>query len=219
MKTIAAQPNLVEQVADAIFEAVLNGQLKPGERVIQEQIALTLGVSRQPVQQALMLMRTQGLLVDAPGRGLMVPVLDLSHVEHVYQVRASLEALSCRLAVSRLTDQDIKRGQALIDRGRQVAEKGPVPKMIAADIAFHTFLYEISGNPLLATTMAPHLVYTQRVMGEVLLKDQEPRDIWGQHDAIWSAIVERNAQKAEELVQSHLLNACRYMVDRMQRLA
>lgn len=216
MKPLALQPNLVEQVKDAIFEAVLAGRFQPSERVIQEQIAQNLGVSRQPVQQALLLLRNQGVLVDAPGRGLMVPVLDLSHVVHVYEIRAQLEALACQRAVERLSDVDIQSGDNLLEQGRSAIESGTVPRMIAADIAFHEFLYRASGNPLIATTMAPHLVYTQRVMGEVLLKDQEPRDIWGQHEAIWQAIRRRDAAQAQNLVQSHLLNACNYMVQRLQ---
>ena len=66
MKVIATQPKLVEQVHEAIVSDISAGKLKPGERIIQEQIAQVLGVSRQPVQQALLLLRNQGLLRDAP---------------------------------------------------------------------------------------------------------------------------------------------------------
>lgn len=69
MKAIASTPNLVEQVRNAILDEVTAGKIGPGERIIQEQIAQALGVSRQPVQQALALLRNQGVLQDAPGRG------------------------------------------------------------------------------------------------------------------------------------------------------
>ncbi|MCP6484450.1 GntR family transcriptional regulator, partial [Klebsiella pneumoniae] len=72
--------------------------LAPGERVIQEQLAQALGVSRQPVQQALMLLRNQGVLQDAPGRGLIVAPLDPEHVGHMYDMRAVIEGLACRRA-------------------------------------------------------------------------------------------------------------------------
>ena len=72
MKALSLQPNLVEQVRDAILEDIAEGTLAPGDRVIQEQVAQALGVSRQPVQQALLLLRGQGVLLDAPGRGLLV---------------------------------------------------------------------------------------------------------------------------------------------------
>ena len=70
MKSLAVQPNLVELVQDAIVAEIASGQLAPGARIIQEQIAKDLGVSRQPVQQALLLLRNLGVLSEAPGRGL-----------------------------------------------------------------------------------------------------------------------------------------------------
>ena len=98
MKAIALAPNLVEQVRDAILSEVASGQLAPGVRIIQEQIAKTLGVSRQPVQQALALLRNQGVLRDAAGRGLEVAPLEPDQVKHMYDMRAVIEGLACRLA-------------------------------------------------------------------------------------------------------------------------
>ena len=93
MKTLTTQPNLVEQVRDAILEEIATGQFAPGDRIIQEQIAQALGVSRQPVQQALVLLRNQGVLKDAPGRGLLVAQLDPDYVQHMYDMRAVIEGM------------------------------------------------------------------------------------------------------------------------------
>lgn len=215
MKALSVQPNLVEQVRDALLDEVVSGQLKPGERIIQEQIAQALGVSRQPVQQALMLLRNQGLLQDAPGRGLIVAQLDPVHVRHIYEIRAAIEGLACRNAAERLTDADLPQGDALVQAGRQAVASGTVARMIAADIRFHEFLYTLAGNPLIASTMSAHLSYTQRVMGEVLVKDQQPRDIWDQHEAIWQAIRERDATRAQSLASQHLMQACEFMIARL----
>ncbi|MGA1253059.1 MAG: GntR family transcriptional regulator, partial [Burkholderiaceae bacterium] len=132
MKTITQTPNLVEQVRDALLSEITSGQLKPGERIIQEQIAQALGVSRQPVQQALLLLRNQGVLRDAGGRGLIVSPLDPDHVEHVYQIRAAIEAMACRLAAQKSTEHARKHGATLIEAGRKAVASGSVPKMIAA---------------------------------------------------------------------------------------
>jgi len=95
MKTIAPQPNLVDQVKEALLEEVLSGRIKPGERVIQEQIAQALGVSRQPVQQAFLLLRNQGLFEEAVGRGVVVAHLNPKHVRDVYDIRAAIEGMAC----------------------------------------------------------------------------------------------------------------------------
>ncbi|CAG9181125.1 GntR family transcriptional regulator [Cupriavidus pinatubonensis] len=219
MKALTAQPNLVEQVHDALLDEIASGQLSPGERIIQEQIAQVLGVSRQPVQQALLLLRNQGVLRDAPGRGLIVAPLDPDHVKHIYEMRAAIEGLACRLAAAQGAELARKQGAALIEAGRKAVASGSVPKMIAADIRFHEFLYQLSGNPLIAPAMATHLTYTQRVMGEVLVRDQKPRDIWDQHAAILEAIVVGNTEEAEYLARQHLILASDFMVSRLRQLA
>jgi len=218
MKAISLQPNLVDQVKDALLEEITSGKLSPGERIIQEQIAQALGVSRQPVQQALLLLRNQGVLKDAGGRGLIVAPLDADHVAHIYEMRAVIEGLACRLAATHRAEQARKQGEAIIEAGRKAVASGSVAKMIAADIRFHEFLYSLSGNPLIGPAMDTHLTYTQRVMGEVLVQDQEPRDIWDQHAKILAAIVSGKAELAEKLAKEHLMQASHFMVSRLKTL-
>ena len=169
MKAIASTPNLVEQVRNAILDEVTAGKIGPGERIIQEQIAQALGVSRQPVQQALALLRNQGVLQDAPGRGLIVTPLDPEHAQQMYDVRAVLEGLASRQAAEKNAALAAKQGPGLLEAGRKAVASGAVAKMIAADIRFHEFLYTLSGNELIAPALATHLTYTQRMMGEVLI--------------------------------------------------
>jgi DNA-binding GntR family transcriptional regulator len=216
MKVIATQPNLVDQVKDALLAEIASGKMSPGERIIQEQIAQALGVSRQPVQQALLLLRNQGVLQDAPGRGLIVAPLDADHVAHIYEMRAAIEGMACRLAAGSINEQTMKQGEAIVAQGRKAVASGVISKMIAADIKFHEFLYSLSGNPLIGPAMATHLTYTQRVMGEVLMEDQEPRDIWDQHAKILEAIGKGKADLAEKLAKEHLTHASHFMVSRLK---
>lgn len=216
MKALTTQPNLVEQVRDAILEEITSGALAPGDRIIQEQIAQALGVSRQPVQQALVLLRNQGVLQDAPGRGLLVAPLDPNYVQHMYDVRAAIEGLAARRAAELGAERAGKAGPALIEAGRKAVAAGSVARMIAADMRFHEFIYALSGNPLIAPALETHLTYTQRVMGEVLVRDEKPRDIWDQHEAIMKAIAKGDAERAETLLRSHLTQASGFMVARLR---
>ena len=219
MKPLSAPPNRVEQVRDAILEEITSGRLPAGERVIQEQIAQALGVSRQPVQQALLLLRRQGLLVDAPGRGLEVAPIDTGHVRHMYDLRAAIEGLAARCAAQDAADRAARQGPALIDAGRKAVASGSIARMIGADMRFHQFICELSGNPLVAAAMATHWTATQRVMGEVLNRDEKPRDIWDQHERILQAVVRGDADRAEALARQHITQASGFMVTRLQALA
>jgi DNA-binding GntR family transcriptional regulator len=216
MKALTVQPNLVEQVRAALLGEITSGQLAPGDRIIQEQIAQALGVSRQPVQQALLLLRNEGVLKDAPGRGLIVSPLLADEVRHMYNMRAVIEGLASRLAAEQNGQRAAKQGPTLIEAGRKAVASGSVAKMVAADMRFHEFIYGLSDNPLIGPAMAAHWTHTQRVMGEVLMKDETPRDIWDQHAAILAAIVDGDAPRAEKLALRHITEAARFMVTRLR---
>ena len=216
MNILDAQPKLVEQVHGAILAEIAEGKLLPGARIIQEQIAHDLGVSRQPVQQALFLLRNQGVLRDAPGRGLIVAPMDLDYVENMYEMRAVIEGLACRRAAQMNAERARKQGPALIRSGRSAVKQGSVAALIAADMKFHAFIYELSENPLIAPAMEAHWSYTQRVMGEVLMRDEKPRDIWDQHEAILEAIGAGKAPIAENAAREHITQASWFMVQRLR---
>lgn len=215
MKMLKLQPTLVDQVHQAILTEIAEGKLPPGARIIQEQIAQELGVSRQPVQQALTLLRNQGVLSDAPGRGLQVAPLDLEAVRHMYDVRAVIEGLAFRKAAESTAQQDKRKGAALIKAGRKAVASGSVSAMIEADMAFHDFVYGLCGNPMVGPAMETHWTNTQRVMGEVLMRDNKPRDIWDQHEALLAAILDGNGERAEALARQHIQAAADFMIERL----
>ena len=215
MKILSIQPNLVEQVHEAILLEISSGKLTPGTRIIQEQIATELGVSRQPVQQALLLLRNQGLLSDAPGRGLIVAPLDPDHIRHMYDVRAVIEGLAFRKAAINNSETAKRVGPSFINKGRKAAQSGSVSELIAADMAFHHFVYSLSENLLVAPAMDTHWTYTQRVMGEVLMRDEKPRDIWDQHEALLQAIISGDGALAEKHAQEHILAAADFIIERI----
>ena len=215
VKILSVQPNLVEQVHEAILLEISSGKLAPGSRIIQEQIATELGVSRQPVQQALLLLRNQGLLRDAPGRGLIVAPLDPDHIRQMYDVRAVIEGLAFRKAALNNAAAAKREGPDFITKGRQAAQTGSVSELIAADMAFHHFVYSLSENLLVAPTMDTHWTYTQRVMGEVLMRDEKPRDIWDQHEALLQSIISGDADAAELHAREHILAAADFIIARI----
>lgn len=217
MKVLATQPNLAEQVRKAIVSEIASGKLKPGERIIQEHIAQVLGVSRQPVQQALLLLKNQGVLRDAAGRGLIVTSLDPKQVRQMYDIRAVIEGLAFRKAAENNPERATKLGPALIQNGRRSVTSRSVAQMIAADIKFHDFIYALSENPLIAPSMEVQWTNTQRVMGEVLMRDETPRDIWDQHEALLQAVMAGDAAAAETLARQHITQAADFMIERLHR--
>lgn len=216
MKILETQPKLVEQVHKAILAEIAEGKLRPGERIIQEQIAQELGVSRQPVQQALVLLRNQGVLRDAPGRGLLVAPLDPQFVRQMYEMRAVIEGLAFRKAAENFTESAKTRGEQLLAAGREAVRKNSVSDMIAADMAFHTFIYDLADNPLISPAMETQWVNTQRVMGSVFLSADKPRDIWDEHEAMLKLVASGDGVRAEQAARRHLEVAADFMIERLR---
>jgi DNA-binding GntR family transcriptional regulator len=204
-------------VYEAILSEIMEGKLPPNSRLIQDELAESYGVSRQPVQQALLLLRDHGLVRDAPRRGLVVSPLDVDFIRNLYRIREVLEGLSCREAAASGSKRAGAEGPALVAAGREAVETRSVTKQIAADMAFHCFLYEISGNLLIGETTAPYWHYLRRAMGEVLRDDEKmPDSIWDEHEAILDAIVVGEADKVETLARQHISRAAKIFLARLQ---
>lgn len=200
-------PDLVERVHGVLLDAIVDGSLAPGARLTQEDIARQLAVSRQPVLQALRLLKADGLVVDATGRGLQVAPLDGAWIAGVYQVRAALDVLAARLAAQHRAALD----PALIVQGRKAARSRDVRAMIEADVAFHDAIYAASRNPLIAQSAHVHWRHIRRAMGAVLQKSALRMTVWDEHEAIAEAVARGDVEGAARLISGHDQRASDHM--------
>lgn len=192
-------PDLTERVHQRLLNAICEGQLAPGARITQEELAASLDVSRQPVLQALRLLKKDGFVIDAGRRGLMVSPLDAQVIADVYEVRAMLDGLAARraaLAGARLDPR-------VIAVGREAAAGRNVGPMIDADIAFHNLIYAASGNPRIAATAGLHWWHIRRAMGAVLQSAGVRATVWDEHEEILRAINRGDAALSERLARNH----------------
>ena len=200
---IESTPDLVDQVYRSLLDAISDGSMVPGTRIMQEDIAEQLAVSRQPVLQALRLLKKDGFVLDAPGRGVLVAPLDVTWLVQIYQVRSALDALATRLAARSRVAMD----PGLISRGRRAARSNQVKAMMAADAQFHGAIYAASGNPLIAQSAQLHWHHIRRAMGAVLQLSTMRESIWDEHEAIAAAIATGDEDKAESLSRQHAEDA------------
>lgn len=203
MTALPAPPSRVQQVYDAIVDDICTGRLTPGTPLRQEQLAERFAVSRQPVQQALLLLRNQGMLRDFGRRGLEVAPVDVEFVRHLYGLRAVLDGYAARCAAGMLSAEESSRGFALVAEGQAADREKNYARMVAADIDFHRFVTEHSGNPLLIESAGVIWRNVQRVMGELLFRGSAPKWVWEDHAAIFSAVVSGDADRAEMLARQH----------------
>ena len=211
---LEAAPDLVDRVYRTLADAISDGSLAPGQRITQEEIAQQLAVSRQPVLQAFRLLKKDGFVRDAPGRGLQVTPLDAQWIRNVYQVRGALDALAARLAAQRRFRID----PSIIEQGRKAVQGDSVMAMIDADLAFHAALYAAAGNPLIEQSAQLHWQHLRRVMGAVLQQTGQRHPVWDEHEAIAEAIAAGDAATAGRLIEEHSVHASDNLAARLEHV-
>lgn len=210
---IRATPDLTEQVYQRLLSAICEGDLAPGARITQEELAASFHVSRMPVLQALRLLKKDGFVVDAGRRGLMVLPLESADISRIYEVRAVLDGLAARLAAQ----AGATIGPEVLAEGRKAAQGSRIGAMIDADMRFHNQIYGASGNPLVAESANHHWRHIRRAMGAVLQQAGVRDSVWDEHEAILKAINRGDADRAEKLARGHGESAGRHLSSELRK--
>ena len=206
MRHLALERSLTDRTYGAILDAISGGELAAGARINQDELAARLNVSRQPVVQALALLKVQGFVRDSGRRGVVVAPLDADFISHLYELRSALDGAACRGAARRGSAEAKLWGPALIADGRAAFASGSVKRMVDADMRFHRLLYDLCGNPMIAETAALHWHHIRRLIGGYL-QHYPMRDVWDEHQAILDAVIVGDPDRAEAAARHHADNA------------
>ncbi|HKS12064.1 MAG TPA: GntR family transcriptional regulator [Pseudomonas sp.] len=211
LKRVQTRVDYVDEVYKTLLDAISDGSIAPGTRLTQEEIAEQMEVSRSPVLQALRLLKKDGLVQDAPGRGVLVTPLTIESISNLYLIRGALDNLAAKMAAARGVPID----PAYVSRGRAISKGKNIKAMIDADMAFHTAIYDASGNPLIAQSAQVYWVHLRRAMGAVLQSSMQRETIWLEHEAIAEAIAAGDVVKAGELSDLHTTHARENLIERL----
>ncbi|MFN3937502.1 MAG: GntR family transcriptional regulator [Gemmobacter sp.] len=221
MQPLSSVPSRTEQVYHAIRESICDCVLAPGTHLVQEDLAATLGVSRQPVQQAMLLLKNDGLVVETGGRGLYVAPVERDDMVHHYQIRLVLDQLAARLVAERarsdasFADRLQTEGAAILAAGKGAERAGGAAEAVRHDVAFHSFLYDMSGNPLIRPAAEAHWLFLRRVMIGVLLHAARGPLVWAQHERILEALAAGKVDEGIALATEHVTGAQAALIDAM----
>ncbi len=193
------------RAADEIRTAILNGSLPPGSRIRQEELASRLGVSREPIRQALVVLEREGL-VNNMNRGAIVAPLDPPMIGEIYELRQALESyITGKVAARKDFDPTVLR--EIIVQGRKAVEEGDLEKLIELDLAFHSEIYRASKNRVVVDVMHTQWSHIRRAMLMTLTIQNYRKQVWDEHTAILGAIVHRQVSRARSLAATHMRRA------------
>ncbi len=204
MQMLPRQASVLDTVYAAIRDAICDGEFAPGARITQDDIAERLGVSRQPVVQAMVLLKSQGFVSDNGRRGLIVTPVSAETVRAIYELRAALDETAASLAAQRAHAGDLARGWEILAEGERLVASGSIRKLVKCDMAFHEYIYELSGNPLIRPALEPHLHQLRRVMTAVIERKDYRTRLWREHAAILEAIRDGDGPAAGARAREHV---------------
>ncbi|MFV0382426.1 GntR family transcriptional regulator [Paracoccus sp. (in: a-proteobacteria)] len=207
MEALTQRKTLVEQAYDALLEAICNGDIQPGERLNQDELAEKLNVSRQPVNSAIAMLKAQRFVQDTGKRGVIVAPIDQTLFDSIYQFRTAVEPLAVQLATVRMTKEAVSMGRDIIARGKSHVQSGDHASALRADMDFHNLIYMLSGNIIVADTMNLNWRHLQRSMSQVLSVPGATLRVWKEHDQIFMAMVRGEADHAATLMREHMEHA------------
>ncbi|GAB3975937.1 GntR family transcriptional regulator [Plantactinospora veratri] len=192
---------LRQAVYDVIAEMIINRELRPGEHLVENELAAQLGVSRQPVREALQRLQSEGWVDLRPALGAFVHVPTEEEADQLLATRTLLESESARLAARQATPEQIERLRELQAAGEKALHDDDQVELVDANAALHAYVVEMSGNKVLAELIA---MVDRRVRWYYSpIARSRGREAWDEHAELIEVIASRNGRRAGELMRKH----------------
>jgi DNA-binding GntR family transcriptional regulator len=203
---VIAQPlSIREQVYKHISDLIISGRIAPSERIMENQLAKQLGVSRTPVREALHILEMEGFLDAIPRIGYQVKEIHWEEVDEIYEIRKVNETLAARLAAERITKQELKSLEENLDAAEADVKKGLTERFIAWDADFHDALVRASGSRRLVEIcqiLRRHMLLFR--IGSISKTADGALRAIESHRAILDRLREHDVEGAENAVRDHL---------------
>lgn len=204
---------LRDVVFNTLRQAILKGELKPGERLMEIALAERLGVSRTPIREAMRKLELEGLVVMIPRRGAQVANITEKDLNDVLEVRIALENMAIEKACKRMTEEELdKLWQAAREFEHTMAE-GNLVRLAEADVVFHEIIYQASDNCRLIQVLnnLREQIYRYRVE---YLKEEETRNVLvKEHEELYNAVKARDVERAQEISFEHIENQRKAIIE------
>ena len=197
---------LRDVVFNTLRRAILKGELKPGERLMEITLADKLGVSRTPIREAIRKLELEGLVVMAPRKGAKVASITERYLNDVLEVRKGIEVLAISLACKRKTGEELEKLETIEQSFQKLIESGNLTELAEMDVKFHDTIYQATNNQRLVQLLNNLREQMYRYRMEYLKDIAVRRTLAEEHKAICRALRERDEQQAEEYVSIHIDN-------------
>lgn len=210
MKEFTMNANEYLPLRDVVFntlrEAILRGDLEPGERLMEIGLANRLGVSRTPIREAIRKLELEGLVVMIPRKGAHVASITKKDLQDVLEVRTSLEILAAKLACERMDDQQRENLYQALEHFKDVLKTKDVTAIAGADVDFHDVIFASTQNARLVQILNNLREQMYRYRLEYLKDFSSHERLLQEHRALAAAIEAKDQELAAAIVRAHIEN-------------
>ncbi|MEO9649800.1 MAG: GntR family transcriptional regulator [Roseobacter sp.] len=207
MEAVKPKRTLVEETYDILIDALCSGELSPGERLNQDEIAAKLNVSRQPVNSAISILKANGLVEDTGRRSVVVKSFDTRLFHSIYEYRRVIEPFAVSLISKPLTEAQLRQAERVLMAGQKAIKRGNLIALIRADMLFHEMIYTWSENLVIESSMKTIWHHIRRSMAEVLREPNAVEIVWEQHAQIIAFLKLGQTENAAQVMRLHIDNA------------
>lgn len=212
----------VKPIRDVVYEylrtAIINGLIKPGERLVEKEYAEKFNISRTPVREALRKLEIEGLVENIPRKGDIVKGIDLTDMLEIFAIRQALEPLVVKTAMENITPEDIIKLQKTVEEMTCSAHRDDTGAVLKAFQDFHDILINVSNMPRLSAIISQLKDYLGRFRTISLSDPTRRTQAINEHNEILQAIIAKDKGTAEQLIASHLSSARQSLVKKMQHI-
>ena len=210
---------LRDVVFNTLRQAILTGELKPGERLMEIHLADRLGVSRTPIREAIRKLELEGLVTMIPRRGAEVAQITEKSMKDVLEVRRALDALCAELACDRITDEELENLRLACDAFETAVKTKDAKKIGQADVALHDIIVRATGNQRLIQLVNNLSEQMYRYRFEYIKDSSQHQNLIDEHRIIYQSIVCKDKKTAADAARTHIDNQekaimCQIRLDR-----
>ena len=197
---------LRDVVFNTLREAILKGELKPGERLMELQLAAKLGVSRTPIREAIRMLEQEGLAVTIPRKGAEVARMTEKDMEDVLQIRDALDELAASIACEQISEEELAELRHTMHEFEESTKTGDVKRIAEADVRFHDIIYHATRNVKLENMLNNLREQMYRYRLEYVKDEANYKRLIAEHRVIYEAIRDRDRQTGAEAIKNHIDN-------------
>lgn len=212
-------PNSVKPIRDIVYEtlrtAILQGEIKSGQRIVEKEYAEKFRISRTPVREALRKLETEGFVQYIPRKGVVVRAFETGDIIEIYKIRVALESMAIASAIENITETQTLQLREVLDRMEKAGRQGDAAELTQMCRLFNGIIMDASRMPRLTGLINTLQDYLEKFRKISLSGEKRRNAAITEHKAILQAILDKDSEKARRCVHDHLEGAKKALLENL----